>query len=139
VAAQRIFNAKNEAYQQPAINLQIARAYLMAVDPLVAKRSWRQVMEEIVKLKRGSTLRRWQTAIRGQGLRFHPRPGLAGNPGRAFVAGAGKRYRLDQCASAPAAQFLHGHELAAVAGHSRKAMAEDSIQRMFWGHLFITA
>ncbi len=64
VAAQRIFNAKNESHQQPAINLQIARAYLMAVDPLVAKRSWRQVMEEIVKFKQGSTLQRWQTAIR---------------------------------------------------------------------------
>jgi hypothetical protein len=40
-AAQRIFNAKNESHQQPAINLQIARAYLMVVDPLVASRSWR--------------------------------------------------------------------------------------------------
>jgi len=30
IAAQRIFNAWNEAHQQPAINLQIARAYLMA-------------------------------------------------------------------------------------------------------------
>ena len=27
IAAQRIFNAKNESHQQPAINLQIARAY----------------------------------------------------------------------------------------------------------------
>jgi len=63
-AAQRIFNAKNESHQQPAINLQIARAYLMAVDPLVAKRSWQQVMEEIVKFKKGSTLYRWQTAIK---------------------------------------------------------------------------
>jgi integrase len=63
-AAQRIFNAKNESYQQPAINLQIARAYLMAVDPLVAKRSWRQVMEEIVKFKKGSTLQRWETAVK---------------------------------------------------------------------------
>ena len=30
VVAQRIFNAKNESHQQPAINLQIARAYLLA-------------------------------------------------------------------------------------------------------------
>ena len=37
VVAQRIFNAKNESHQQPAINLQIARAYLMAVDPLVCE------------------------------------------------------------------------------------------------------
>jgi hypothetical protein len=38
-AAQRIFNARNEAHQQPAINLQIARAYLMASDPAVATRT----------------------------------------------------------------------------------------------------
>jgi integrase len=66
VAAQRIFNAKNESHQQPAINLQIARAYLMAVDPLVASRSWRHVMEEIIKFKNGSTLQRWQTAIKDE-------------------------------------------------------------------------
>lgn len=33
LTAQRIFNAKNEAGHQPAINLQIARAYLTASDP----------------------------------------------------------------------------------------------------------
>jgi integrase len=64
VVAQRIFNAKNESHQQPAINLQIARAYLMAVDPMISKRSWSSVMEEIIKFKKGSTLQRWQTAIR---------------------------------------------------------------------------
>lgn len=63
-AAQRIFNAKNESHQQPAINLQIARAYLMAIDPQVAKRSWGHVMEAIIKFKQGSTLQRWQTAIK---------------------------------------------------------------------------
>lgn len=36
----------------------------MAVDPLVAKRSWRHVMDEIVKFKKGATLQRWQTAIK---------------------------------------------------------------------------
>ena len=36
----------------------------MAVDPLVGKRSWRRVMEEIVKFKKGSTLQRWQTAVK---------------------------------------------------------------------------
>lgn len=59
-----LFNAKNESHQQPAINLQIARAYLMAIDPLVAQRSWQRVMAEIVKFKTGSTLQRWQTAIK---------------------------------------------------------------------------
>ena len=39
LAAQRIFNAKNEASHQPAINLQIARAYLTASDPQMASRT----------------------------------------------------------------------------------------------------
>ena len=62
--ATRLLHSKNESLRQPAINLQIARAYLMAVDPLVGKRSWRRVMEEIVKFKKGSTLQRWQTAVK---------------------------------------------------------------------------
>ena len=62
-AARRIFNAKNEAHQQPAINLQIARAYLMASDPLIVKRTWQHVMDELIKTKQGSTLERWQRAI----------------------------------------------------------------------------
>ena len=49
--ATRLLHAKNEASQQPAINLQIARAYLMASDPLVATRTWQHVMNEIVKTK----------------------------------------------------------------------------------------
>jgi hypothetical protein len=31
--AKRLFNAKNEAQRHPAINIQIARAYLTATDP----------------------------------------------------------------------------------------------------------
>lgn len=68
IAAQRIFNARNEAHQQPAINLQIARAYLMASDPLVAKRTWQHVMEAIIKTKHGSTRERWQRAIKDHAL-----------------------------------------------------------------------
>lgn len=63
-AAKRIFNARNESHEQPAINLQIARAYLMASDPMVVKRTWQHAMEEIVKTKQGSTQLRWLTAIK---------------------------------------------------------------------------
>jgi integrase len=61
--AKRLLHAKNEADHQPAINLQIARAYLAAADPGVTERTWQQVMEEIIKLKEGSTRHRWETAI----------------------------------------------------------------------------
>ena len=63
-AAVRIFNAQNEAHEQPAINLQIARAYLMASDPLVVRRTWQHAMDEIVKTKQGSTQARWLTGIK---------------------------------------------------------------------------
>ena len=63
-AAQRIFNAKNESHQQPAINLQIARAYLMAVDPLAVRRTWQHVLDEIIGIKTGPTQVRWKSAAK---------------------------------------------------------------------------
>jgi hypothetical protein len=66
--AKRFLNARNEAFQQPIINLQIARAYLIVGDPAVATRTWQFVMDEIVKLKRGETERRWKVAIKDQAL-----------------------------------------------------------------------
>ncbi|MCX6896655.1 MAG: hypothetical protein NTZ16_14430, partial [Verrucomicrobia bacterium] len=62
--ALRLLHAKNEAHLQPAINLQMARAYLVASDPVIGKRTWQIPMDEIVKLKRGNTQQRWQTAIK---------------------------------------------------------------------------
>jgi hypothetical protein len=47
--------AKNEAGRQPALNLQIARTYLAASDPLTPKRTWQHVLDEIVKTKTGPT------------------------------------------------------------------------------------
>ncbi len=73
--AERLFAAKNEAHQQPIINLQIARAYLLVGDPQIATRTWQFVMEEIVKLKHDETQRRWLVAIKDKafdGLRDLP-------------------------------------------------------------------
>ena len=68
--AVRLFHARNEAHEHPAINLQIARAYLMASDPMIVKRTWQHAMEEVVKTKHGSTQQRWQTAIRDKALNW---------------------------------------------------------------------
>jgi len=38
--ALRLLHSKNEAYQQPVLNLQIARTYLTASDPEIGKRTW---------------------------------------------------------------------------------------------------
>ena len=62
--AMRLLFAKNEAQQQPIINRQIARAYLAASDAEIAKRTWSNVMEEIMKTKASETRHRWETAIK---------------------------------------------------------------------------
>ncbi|HTV63812.1 MAG TPA: hypothetical protein VMH30_14720 [Verrucomicrobiae bacterium] len=62
--ARRICHAKNEALRQPAINLQIARAYLMASDPLCVNRTWQNVMESVAETKRANTLLRWERAMK---------------------------------------------------------------------------
>src|SRR5919198_756219 len=62
--AERLVIAKNEALEQPAMNLSLAGVYLQHSDPLVAKRTWQHAMEEIVKTKRGPTQERWQRAVK---------------------------------------------------------------------------
>ena len=62
--ARRLLHARNEAEQQPAVNLQIARAYLTASDPHVATRDWQFVMNESAKLKTGPTKERWERAMK---------------------------------------------------------------------------
>lgn len=62
--ALRLVNVKNEAQQQPVINLQIARAYITVGDPDASKRTWQFVMDEMGKLKHGPTQERWQRAMK---------------------------------------------------------------------------
>src|ERR1051325_10986408 len=60
--ALRLLVAMNEASKECAMNLSLARIYLKHSDPKVMKRTWQYVLDEIVKLKVGDTLVRWQTA-----------------------------------------------------------------------------
>lgn len=62
--AHRICHASNEALRQPAINLQIARAYLMARDPDCVNRTWQTVMDAVAQTKRGDTRPRWERAMK---------------------------------------------------------------------------
>jgi hypothetical protein len=62
--AGRLLHARNEAEHQPAVNMQIARAYLTASDPAVATRRWQFVMDEAEKLKTGPTKERWERAMK---------------------------------------------------------------------------
>lgn len=59
----RLLTAKNEAVkQQPSLNLHIARAYLAAADPKIVTRTWNDALQEIIRLKTGSTRLRWERA-----------------------------------------------------------------------------
>src|SRR4051812_34783658 len=62
--AYRLLAVENEAHVQPALNLQIARAYLSATDPEIRTRTWQHVMDIIATTKNGNTLERWQTAVK---------------------------------------------------------------------------
>ena len=45
--AERLVNAMNESHREPTLNLNLARAYLAAHDPKMAKRTWQAVMDEM--------------------------------------------------------------------------------------------
>ena len=61
--AQRLLQAKNDAENQPALNLQLARVYLNGADPKLGTRTWQDVMEHIIAQKTDETRRRWDTAV----------------------------------------------------------------------------
>ena len=60
--AKRLLQARNEAHRFPAINLQIARAYVAAADPKMAARTWQEVIDVIISQKQSETQRRWSVA-----------------------------------------------------------------------------
>jgi hypothetical protein len=61
--AERLLHARNEAHRQPAINIQIARAYLTASDPKLVTRTWQEVMEDLVASKTEPNKFRWLRTI----------------------------------------------------------------------------
>jgi hypothetical protein len=62
--ADRLVFHKNEAQKNTSINHRIGMNYFSASDPDFATRTWRFVMEDIVKDKQGSTLERYQRALK---------------------------------------------------------------------------
>ncbi len=66
--ARRIVDAKNEAEHQPALNLQLAKAYLAGTDREVNRRTWQEALETLTNLKQGSNKERWQRAAKDKAL-----------------------------------------------------------------------
>jgi hypothetical protein len=63
-----LLGAKNEASRQPALNLRIARTYMLASDPLMSKRTWRHVLDEIIKTTSGPTQYRWTNVAKDKAI-----------------------------------------------------------------------
>ena len=56
-------NARNEAAGHSEMNLQIAQVYLQHSDPVLSKRTWQHVMDQMTLLKTGPTKDPWEHAI----------------------------------------------------------------------------
>ena len=62
--ARQIVLAKNQSLRQPALNLQIAKAYLAGSDSGVGTRTWQHAMDALVASKQDENQKRWRTAIK---------------------------------------------------------------------------
>jgi len=67
-AAQQIVNARNEAERQPALNLQLAKAYLAGTDSGITKRTWGDALEALTATKQDGNQRRWRTVAKDKAL-----------------------------------------------------------------------
>ena len=67
-AARQIVSAKNEAERQPALNLQLAKAYLAGTDSGITTRTWADALEAVTASKQPSNQRRWRTVAKDKAL-----------------------------------------------------------------------
>jgi integrase len=62
--AQELLQTRNEANREPLLNRQKGIAYLECADPQVKERTWQDVMDDLVQMKRGSNRERWDRVVR---------------------------------------------------------------------------
>jgi integrase len=62
--ATQLVLAKNQAVRQPALNLQMAKAFLAASDDDLGKRTWQEAIDALVDTKQNSTKARWLRSIK---------------------------------------------------------------------------
>ncbi len=62
--AQRLLNAKNQANEQPHLNVAMARVYLSCKTPEMLDRTWHDVMDDMEQSYHGPTLKRWRTQMK---------------------------------------------------------------------------
>jgi integrase len=61
-----LINARNESVRQPALNMQIARAYLTASDPAWTQRTWQDVMNQIQNNGKDASQTRYARALKAK-------------------------------------------------------------------------
>ncbi|MEZ5277610.1 MAG: hypothetical protein R3F07_14620 [Opitutaceae bacterium] len=66
--ARQIVAAKNQAERQPALNLQIAKAYLAGTDNGMNKRTWQDALESLTNTKQGANKERWHRVAQDKAL-----------------------------------------------------------------------
>ena len=94
--AQKLTQAYNDAVNQAAFNLALAKVYLVGADPKFTTRTWQDVMEDIVERKSGDTARqerRGRCSVTGR----------LGKPIEATKAAATSKRTAEPLASSPAA------------------------------------
>lgn len=64
--AERLVQARNEAVRHAEMNLQIAQVYLRHSDSTLASRTWQNVMDEMVKFKKGYNSERYHSAYKSK-------------------------------------------------------------------------
>jgi integrase len=64
--ARRLVAAKNQAASQPVFNMEMAKVYLRAHDPLLCERTWTTVSDTGQQTYEGPTKARWEKFIRSE-------------------------------------------------------------------------
>jgi hypothetical protein len=85
-AAQRLLSARNQATEQPHLNMAMARVYLSCKSPEMLDRTWHDVMEDMELSYHGPTLKRWRSQIRSAPFQALHRLKLLDTDGTHFLA-----------------------------------------------------
>ena len=64
--ARRLISAKNQAASQPVFNMEMAKVYLRAHDPLLCERTWTTVSDAVQQTYEGPTKARWEKFIKSE-------------------------------------------------------------------------
>ena len=100
--AARLLHARNEASRMAGLNLAIARAYMVAADPRMPERTWKEVIDFmcVTRQRRGHS-RPVDHRLKRQGAGVPLDNAGRGNAARPSARNTAQRHGLDQCLFPP--------------------------------------